>query len=174
MVETAIGLTVAMLVLTPQPQLKMPIMEVEYIKVVEAVESTPEPTVKQTKEQKITNQWNVKLTKEERKLLAKIVFLEAGNQSNKGQCAVINVILNRMTDERFPNTLQAVLSQKNQFSTYKNRNKAKPTQQVYDNIDKVLKGDGFVLGLGYVYFRSERDHSFGKNTIKIGDHWFSE
>lgn len=51
--------------------------------------------------------------------LSRVIYREAGNQSLEGQMAVGNVVLNRVADPAFPNTVEGVLAQKNQFSTYK-------------------------------------------------------
>lgn len=52
--------------------------------------------------------------------LSRVIYREAGNQSLEGQMAVGNVVLNRVNDPTptFPNTVESVLAQKNQFSTY--------------------------------------------------------
>ena len=94
------------------------------------IETISTKAVPELVEEVKSNRWNVTLTKSEIILLAKITFLEAGNQSDKGQQAVVEVILNRIYSDKFPNTLQSVLSQKNQFSTWKNRNIAKATDRV--------------------------------------------
>lgn len=51
--------------------------------------------------------------------LSRVIYRESGNQSLEGQMAVGNVVLNRVADPAFPNTVEGVLAQKNQFSTYK-------------------------------------------------------
>ena len=48
--------------------------------------------------------------------LARIIHAESGNQSLEGKIAVGNVVMNRVNDPLFPNTLYDVLFQKNQFS----------------------------------------------------------
>lgn len=50
------------------------------------------------------------------KLMAAIIFCEAGNQPYNGQTAVGAVIMNRVRDSRFPNTIKGVVYQKNQFT----------------------------------------------------------
>ena len=50
--------------------------------------------------------------------LSRVIFAEAGNQTLKGQMAVGNVVLNRVESDLFPDTIVAVLSQRNQFSTW--------------------------------------------------------
>ncbi len=48
--------------------------------------------------------------------LARIIHAESGNQSLEGKIAVGNVVMNRVNNPQFPNTLYDVLFQKNQFS----------------------------------------------------------
>ncbi len=50
------------------------------------------------------------------KLLACIIYCEAGYDNYNGKLAVANVILNRVKSSRYPNTVKAVVYQKNQFS----------------------------------------------------------
>ena len=50
------------------------------------------------------------------KLLASIIFCEAGNQSFTGQVAVGAVVLNRMANEAYPDTMEEVIYQPGQFS----------------------------------------------------------
>ena len=50
--------------------------------------------------------------------LSRVIYRESGNQPMEGQMAVGNVILNRVADPAFPNTVEEVLAQKNQFTTY--------------------------------------------------------
>lgn len=49
------------------------------------------------------------------KLLASIIFCEAGNQSFTGQVAVGAVVLNRMANEAYPDTMEKVIYQPGQF-----------------------------------------------------------
>ena len=49
------------------------------------------------------------------KLLASIIFCEAGNQSFIGQVAVGAVVLNRMANEAYPDTMEEVIYQAGQF-----------------------------------------------------------
>ena len=78
------------------------------------------------KKNKMQTGWQTKLTskiedtlkeEEERaeKLLASIIFCEAGNQSFTGQVAVGAVVLNRMANEAYPDTMEEVIYQPGQF-----------------------------------------------------------
>ncbi len=52
--------------------------------------------------------------------LSHIINAESGNQPLTGKIAVGNVILNRVRDSRFPNTIKGVIYQKNQFTPVAN------------------------------------------------------
>ena len=112
------------------------------------------------------------LTDNEKELIARITFREAGNQSEEGQRAVVEVILNRLNSEKWPNTVEGVLSQNRQFSTWAGRNRV--SEENVDNmlyiIDKVSTDDP-VLTEDYVYFNSLKNPTM-RDRIKIQDHWF--
>ena len=50
-------------------------------------------------------------------LLERVVEAEAGNQGLDGKRLVVAVIYNRVESDRFPNTIQGVLTSPHQFST---------------------------------------------------------
>lgn len=120
----------------------------------------------------VGNRWNILLNESEKDLLARIVMLESGNQSDKGQQAVVEVIFNRIYSDEWPDTLYDVLSQKRQFSTWKNRNskRAIPTEQVKRNIELVLSGKTDILPMDTVYFSRGGENSRVERII--GDHIF--
>ena len=67
---------------------------------------------------KLTSKIEDTLKEEEeraKKLLASIIFCEAGNQSFTGQVAVGAVVLNRMANEAYPDTMEEVIYQPGQF-----------------------------------------------------------
>ena len=55
------------------------------------------------------------LAKYNLELLASIIFCEAGNQSYKGQVAVGAVVMNRISSDKFPDTMEEVIYQSGQF-----------------------------------------------------------
>ena len=93
------------------------------------------------------NRWGISLTEEEIDLLARIVWLEANGEPVEGQEAVVEVVFNRMASDLYPDTLYDVLSQGNpvQFVSWKNRDKAQPTEKEYDSIYNVLSGNTNLL-----------------------------
>lgn len=48
--------------------------------------------------------------------LSHIIYAESGTQLMEGKIAVGNVVLNRVNDPRFPNTVYGVVFQRNQFT----------------------------------------------------------
>lgn len=118
------------------------------------------------------NRWGIKLTEEEIELLAKIVWVEARGESETGQKAVVEVVLNRMVSEDFPDNLYDVLSQKNptQFASWKLRETARPTEKEYTSIYEVLEGTTNILREDTVYFATRK--LTGNLDLKIGGHYF--
>jgi len=116
----------------------------------------------------------VSMTDEERRELAAVVYLEAGNQPADGQQAVAEVVLNRAISEDFPGTVHDVLHQGEgtsmpQFSTAGDIDSTEPPQTAYEAVDAALYGESS-LPDEVVYFSSsgENDRVWGK----IGDHVF--
>ncbi len=64
-----------------------------------------------------------KYTKAELQYLTAIIYCEAGNQPQKGKIAVANVVLNRVKNKRYPNTVKGVIYQKYQFSPTRTKNR---------------------------------------------------
>ena len=52
-------------------------------------------------------------------MLMRIAMAEAEGEDVEGKAMVMRVVLNRVSDERFPGTVEDVLFQKSQFSTVK-------------------------------------------------------
>ena len=60
------------------------------------------------------------ISTEELKLLANIIYCEAGSESYVGKVAVGNVIMNRVKSASQPNTITEVIYAKGQFSPVRN------------------------------------------------------
>lgn len=119
----------------------------------------------------ITNRWGITLSDYDREILAKIVDLEAGNQGDIGQQAVVEVVFNRVYSPEFPCTVLDVLSQRRQFSTWPYVNKGRPDARVYANIDIVISGQSNILPYNTLYF-STRPFKRKTVQVKIQDHYF--
>lgn len=103
------------------------------------------------------------ITDEEREMLKYIVEQETRGGSYRHKCIVTNVILNRVRDSRFPNTVKEVLLQRNQFFSlwnyYQKRNK--PDESTVKAVNDVLNGRVEDESSGALYFHSmDRDGWF--------------
>lgn len=113
------------------------------------------------------------VSESDRKLLAAIIYCEAGNQSMEGKIAVGNVVLNRVKSSRFPDTISEVIYQKGQFtpagSGWLNSvlRKNSIPESCYEAADRALAGERPVGDS--IYFMRTYLHSSG---IIIGAHCF--
>ena len=117
--------------------------------------------------------WNIQLTLEEVELLSRTVQLEAGGEITEGKYATTETILNRVASDKYPNTLIEVLSQKGQFSAWKNISniKATPTADTYQAIIMVLTGQTNTVACNTLKFNNK---PIGNNSIKIGNQYYGE
>lgn len=114
----------------------------------------------------------VELTAEEYDLLCRCVEAESGNQSLLGRQLVADVILNRVRDEDFPDTITEVITQKHQFSSYTDGGMAKA--EISDTTIKAVESElESVQYPGVIFFRTGHYHSCGTPWKKIGAHYFS-
>lgn len=100
----------------------------------------------------------IELSQDDLDMLAAIVYLEARGQSAEGQQAVVEVVLNRMLADNFPNTVQEVLYQPGQFTPARLIPSAEPTQAQYDAVDAALNGEN-ILPEDVVYFSAKGENS---------------
>ena len=74
-------------------------------------------------------------------LMAKLVYAESRGEPFDGQIAVASVVLNRVLNNRFPNTISEVIFQRNAFSCVKDGNiVAYPDQTSYNAVYEALSG----------------------------------
>lgn len=109
-------------------------------------------------------------------LLSQLVQAEAGNQDLTGKRLVADVVLNRLDDPRFPNTIRDVIFQINpvQFSVTVDGafEKAAWNMAEDDYLAVELEWKNR-MDYGVLYFSSTTDPANGRNAFKHGDHWFS-
>lgn len=113
------------------------------------VKSKSDNSVYATVTVKVKNRY----TKADLRLMASIIYSEAGNQSYAGKKAVGIVIMNRVRSSQFPNSISGVVYQSGQFSPARNGSLNR-SLSLYDagSLDKqcikaakaVLNGDTYV------------------------------
>ena len=111
----------------------------------------------------------VELTWEEQQLLAKLIWLEARGESEEGQQAVAEVVLNRLVSGRYGSTISEVIRAEGQFRSVPFLKDAEAWQAQYDAIDRALRGPN-VLPIDVVHFATyaENENVWGQ----IGGHIF--
>lgn len=103
------------------------------------------------------------LTKEDYEVLLRIVEAEAGGEDEEGKMLVANVILNRVNNEKFPDTVKEVVFQCEngtaQFSPISDGRYDTVTisQETVDAVNRVLEGEDNSKGALYFVSRKAAD-----------------
>lgn len=120
----------------------------------------------------------INLNDDEIMLLSKLVAGEARGESYEGQVAVAAVVINRLRDSRFPDSLEGVIYQKNAFSVVRNgRVNAEPTSSTYKAAQEALYGKDPTNNAIY-FWNPEISTCNWINTLnphlRIGNHVFAK
>lgn len=109
----------------------------------------------------------------DRRLLANLIYCEAGGEPYEGQVAVGSVVINRVLSSKFPDTVVGVIYQGGQFSPVASGRldlalaTDKATDSCYRAADTAMSG---ISNVGYcVFFRTPIE---GLTGINIGGHVF--
>jgi N-acetylmuramoyl-L-alanine amidase len=113
---------------------------------------------------------------EDAQMLMKIAQAEAGNQGIEGMSAVMRVVLNRVKNGDYPDTIEEVIKQPYQFESFNNGSyeKAEPSIDCHlalANVEKGMSADKEIIGFETVengesltryfdYAYTIRDHNF--------------
>ena len=112
---------------------------------------------------------NITLSQADRDLIARVVWAEARGESEEGQQAVAEIILNRLNSKNFPDNLHDVIYGEGQFRTAWLLDEAEPYQNQYEAIERALYGP-YILPENVVYFAWEKVNN--KVWGRIGKHIF--
>lgn len=119
-------------------QANLPNIEIQNISNDTVLENNEVKNIKETEKTKEV----ISLNDEQLNLLSKLVAAEARGESYEGQVAVAAVVLNRVQDSRFPNSLEGVIYQKNAFSVVKNGHiNIQATEESYNAVKDALYGN---------------------------------
>lgn len=105
-------------------------------------------------------------------MLALCIEAEAGNQDLMGKRLVCDVILNRVESERFPDTIEGVITQKYHFSTYWNgvmSSIEEPSEDTFEAIRLELRER---TDTDILFFTSGDYNTWCIPAYKYGDHYF--
>ena len=98
--------------------------------------------------------------------IASLMCVEARTQSDLGKKLVVDVVLNRVDSDEFPNTLEKVLTQKNQFKEVRGTPTEEEINLVLEEINERTNSD-------VLFFKTKNYHSFAVPVIQEGKHYFS-
>lgn len=126
----------------------------------------------ENEERGIKNEALKEVTMDDRELLYRLVTREAGNQDTYGMRLIVDVVLNRVNDDRFPGNIKDVLYSPGQFDGAKDLSLVTPYDTCKHAVDMELNCDleGSRLDYESIYF-ARSPHT--KNHYKHGDHYFS-
>lgn len=120
----------------------------------------------------VYNNYDIEYAEYELDELAALVYLEARGESEEGQQAVAEVVLNRVLDVDFPNTIHDVIYDTEfgvQFTPYEEVAYTTPTEIQYEVINRALYGN-LILEKDVVYFATT---ALNNNVYAvIGNHVF--
>lgn len=120
----------------------------------------------------------ISLDAKESYLLAKIAMAEAEGEDVEGKALVIMVVLNRVWSDKFPDSIEEVIMQENQFSVTHEGGRwwtVEPDEDCYKALDMVIaeQWDGSQEAL---YFESEGKSTWHQDNLeylfKHGNHYF--
>jgi len=124
---------------------------------------------KEPREPYITDEPRIEITDEEVEMLAHLVKAEAGNQTFLGKQLVVDVVLNRVDCDKFPDTIQGVIHSPGQFACRGYYMKKKPSAEDYDAVYAELEER---QNEEVIYFRTKR-YGDGTPLFKEDAHYFS-
>ena len=110
--------------------------------------------------------WGHEYTPSDVVQIGKVVYHEAGNQSELGQRLVADTILNRVESDEFPNSVNGVITQPGQYCNPKKY----PPEDIYHIVAEEIytRTNDRVL-----WYRTKKYHPYGIPLLVEGDHYFS-
>lgn len=114
----------------------------------------------------------ITFTEEERYLLARIAMAEAEGEDLEGKMLIINVVLNRVDSNSFPNSIKDVIFQKNQFSPIHDGrwDRVEPNDECYKAVDMVENGSDESMGALYFETATNEDTWHSRNLVYLFTH----
>lgn len=108
----------------------------------------------------------------EMELIAQLVMAEAGNQDLTGKRYVVDVVLNRVDSDDFPDTVEEVIFQENQFSVIENGAFDEAGWTITEECYEAVKLE-YEERLNYdILYFSRGPSKYASNHFKHQDHWF--
>ena len=114
------------------------------------------------------------MSREDIELIALVTMAEAEGECEEGKRLVIDTILNRVDSEiaYFPDTVEEVVYQKNQFSSMWNGrvDRCEITEEICLLVEEELESR---TNSEVLYFHAKKYGKYGTPLFSVGDHYFS-
>ena len=121
----------------------------------------------------LTEELEVETLEKQMELFCRCVEAEAGNQSQLGKRLVADVILNRVASPEFPDGIEAVILQENQFAVVANGSidRVTVTEETREAVTMEMNQriDSEIL-----YFKAGNYPKFGEPVYQVDQHYFSK
>lgn len=112
------------------------------------------------------------LTVEEAQLLMRLATAEAGNQGVEGMRLVMSVVLNRVSSDKFPNSIKDVIYQKNAFSSLARLKKTEILFEAREALILIECGNIQPEIIGFEKKKSRKLRKYFKESFVFGEHRF--
>ena len=110
----------------------------------------------------------IRITSDDIDLMAKLVAGESIGEPYTGKVAVASVVLNRVTNPKFPNSIQEVIFQRNAFSCVRNYSiKGVPNDDCYMAVYEAIRGNDPTNKALFFYNPEIATCNWMKQTAKI-------
>lgn len=142
----------------------------EYIRNEQAEEAAIAESIRQAQERQVSGlaktltvqskDWDA----DEAYMLAKIAMAEAEGEDTKGKALVMLVVLNRVWSNEFPDTIEDVITESRQFTSYENGryDRVEPNEDCYAALELVEQG--WDKSQGATYFERTSTEETWHNT----------
>lgn len=132
-----------------------------------------EPTTEAEPVKETEEEYQSYISEDEIDLIARVVMAEAEEQCEEGKRLVVDTILNRIDSEYFPNSVDGVIYQPEQYACMWNgRIDICPVRD--DIRELVIEEAKSRYNEEVIYFRTKHFFDFGTPMFQVGDHYFSK
>lgn len=141
---------------------EVPVVVEEFV-VEEPVEKEPEPPAVEE---------DLGVSEHEIQLLALVTMAEAEGECEEGKRLVIDTVLNRVDSEYFPDTIEDVIYQPNQFESMWNGRVSRC--EVLDEYCQLVREElANRTNSDVVFFTAGQYSAYGEPLMQVGNHYFS-
>jgi N-acetylmuramoyl-L-alanine amidase len=115
---------------------------------------------------------DLELSREDINLIALVTMAEAEGECEEGKRLVIDTVLNRLESEHFPDTVQDVIYQQNQFSSVWNGriDKCSVDNDIFELVESEITDR---TNSDVVFFTAGRYSNYGVPLLQVEHHYFS-